>query len=393
MNSTELKIAIEDPAADVYTWQVPGKPVTVEIDLDVVDRLEGEMMRAFGSVPRRGVEIGGILLGTAAAGEPITVRIEDYEPVLSKHERGPSYILAGEDVDRFEEALERWRPAPGRKMCAIGYFRSHTRKELRLNPEDLELLSRYFPDDSAVALIVKPFATRAPVAGVFTREEGTIQNESSYQEFPFRRRELGGNGRQAHNHKEPALGNGIAALENVLKESGKQGPQGLDPPAGGDAEEIQEEQPPEPESKATRSVRLRGGWVWVPLSVMFLLVGTVLGFQVALSVRSQITPGPTQDPYALHLSATPSSDSVHVRWDRSAPAIRQAVRGVLLIAENGNQKAVDLDIGHLHNGSVIYRRVSGDVDFRLEVFTDEQVSVSETIRFRTEAAGGTGDAN
>ena len=37
-----------------------------------------------------------------------------------------------------------------------------------------------------------------------------------------------------------------------------------------------------------RTLRLRGGWVWIPLSFVFLLVGTILGFQVALSVRGKV---------------------------------------------------------------------------------------------------------
>ena len=386
MYSTELRTATETPAADAYVWQPAGKPVQVEIDLDVVDRMESEIMRAFGAVPRRGLEVGGILLGTAEAGETLTARIEDFEPVLSKHEQGPSYILAGKDIGRFEDALDRWRPQPGRRMRAIGFFRSHTREGLGLHSEDLELLSKYFPEETAVTLIVKPLATRAPVAGLFFREEGAIHGGSSYQEFPFRRRELVGNSVAANSQKEAALPNGRAALEVALEESGTAGTTGSGSSDGSPFRGIEELPPSEPAPKEPRSVRLRGGWVMIPLSCMFLLVGTVLGFQVALSVRSQIKPGPTEDPYALRLSATPSSDSVHVRWDRAAPAIRQAERGLLLITENDQRKSVDLDVGHLRNGSVIYRRVSGDVNFRLEVFTNEKVSIAEAIRFRTEAS-------
>jgi hypothetical protein len=122
--------------------------------------------------------------------------------------------------------------------------------------------------------------------------------------------------------------------------------------------------------------------VWIPLSFIFLLLGTVLGFQVALSVRSEIEPGPGQDPYALQLSATPTEDSVHVRWDRSAPVLREAQRGTLVITEGDQRKEVDLDLANLRNGSVIYRRASDDVDFRLEVSVGPRVSVSETVRFQ-----------
>ena len=65
---------------------------------------------------------------------------------------------------------------------------------------------------------------------------------------------------------------------------------------------------------------------------------------------------------------------------------------MLLITENGSQKKVDLDIGHLRNGSVIYRKVSGDVDFRLEVFANEKVSIAETVHFRMEASRPAADS-
>lgn len=387
MHSTDLMVATETSAADVYVWQPSGKRIRVEIDLDVVDRMESEIMRAFGAVPRRGLEIGGILLGTAEAGGTQTVRIEDFEPVLSNHERGPSYILSGKDIERLEETLERWKAQPGRSTRVVGYYRSHTRERLRLHAEDLKLLEKYFPEESTVALIVKPFATRPSVAGLFFREEGAIQNESSYEEFPFRRRELGGNGLERTRKDEAAPTNGRPALEEALEKSDAAGILGVDPLEERPSRDSGEEPPGEPPGRRPRSVKLRGGWVMIPLSCMFLLIGTVLGFQVALSVRSQIKPGPTENPYALHVSATPSSDSVHVRWDRSAPAIRKAERGMLLITENGNQRKVDLDVGHLRNGSVIYRKVSGDVDFRLEVFANDKVSISETVHFRMEASG------
>lgn len=139
----------------------------------------------------------------------------------------------------------------------------------------------------------------------------------------------------------------------------------------------------------SRSPKTKGGWVWIPLSFIFLLLGTILGFQVALSVRSQISNTPHEDPYALNLSATPSADSVHLRWDRQAPAVRKAERGLLVIDEAGMQKIVNLDIGHLRHGSVIYRKGSNDVQFRLELFVKDKSSVSETLQFHIPPATNT----
>lgn len=386
MDSIGLKVKNESRVADAFVWRAPGKPVSIEITFDVVDRLEAEIMRAFGAIPRLGLEAGGILLGSAGQGEKLSVRIEDFEPVMSEHEGGPSYVLSGKDRERFEEALKRWRPRPGRQMRAIGFYRGHAREGLCLGQQDLEMFSAYFPEETGIALVVKPFATRPPMAGLFFREGAVIRSESSYQEFPFRRREMGeGNGEEQNPVQRLSSAAGDAISETAMVNTMTDGLLGIASPGPSDGGQIDanggpdKKLPPVP----ARSLRLRGGWVWIPLSFIFLLLGTVLGFQVALSVRSQITNTPRQDPYVLSLTASPSAGSVHLRWDRQSPAIRKAQRGVLVISESGSENNIDLDIGHLRNGSVIYRRASDEVRFRLEVFTAEKASVSETVLFQS----------
>ncbi len=54
-------------------------------------------MRGFGSVPKRGAEVGGFLIGTIRPGVPAIVRIDDFEPVACEYRRGPSYLFTEED--------------------------------------------------------------------------------------------------------------------------------------------------------------------------------------------------------------------------------------------------------------------------------------------------------
>jgi hypothetical protein len=51
------------PPPGYYVWEVPGKPVAVHLHLDVLDRIASEVMRGFGAVPKRGAEVGGLLIG------------------------------------------------------------------------------------------------------------------------------------------------------------------------------------------------------------------------------------------------------------------------------------------------------------------------------------------
>lgn len=134
----------------------------------------------------------------------------------------------------------------------------------------------------------------------------------------------------------------------------------------------------------TTGKKVRSGWVWIPLSLIFLVLGTLLGFQVAISLKNQLPVGIRPDPYSLHMTVTPMGDNLHVRWDRDAGPLHSQAKGALVITDGGAQKIVQLDADQLRNGSVMYRRASNDVRFRLEVQTADRVVVAETMEFRVE---------
>ena len=390
--------AVADIAPEYCAWEVPGKPVTVQIDFDVVDRLLREVQRGFGLVPRRGVELGGILLGTCepSRGRPgeWLVRIVDFEGVPCSHSKGLAYQLTAEELARFDEVLARWRRAAGRQACAVGYYRSHTREGLSLAEEDVELFNRCFQEPGSVALLVKPYATRVSVGAVFIRENGHLRTESSYLEFPFRRADLGGgdSGATAEQTASPAANS--VDEEHVSAPSmephtdtwfGKPSATAsgrVEPPPTPSA--LEDQVPfgiPGARRDPATGKRFKTGWVWLPLSFVFLLLGVVLGFQVAVSLRgSGVRAG--QDPFALGLTVAAAGEGVDVRWDRSALAIQGAARGALTITDAGMVRVVELDAPQLQMGSVSYRRAFSDVQFKLEVFARERTSVSESASFR-----------
>src|SRR5271154_7484672 len=86
-------------APGYYVWDAPGQPAIIHLHLDVLDRLSAEAMRGFGAVPKRGAEVGGLLLGSiepGRAGHPAVVRIEDFEAVECEYQRGPSYLFTND---------------------------------------------------------------------------------------------------------------------------------------------------------------------------------------------------------------------------------------------------------------------------------------------------------
>jgi len=363
--------------AEYYVWEVPGKPLTVHLHLEVVDRLASEAMRGFGAVPKRGAEVGGVLIGTVEPGAPSIVRIEDYEPIECAYKRGPSYLLSGDDQVAFEEACVRWRQDASPQAYAVGYFRSHTRDGLALSPEDVELMDRYFPAPSQVALLIKPFATKVSPAGFFFREDGAFQPATPL-EFPFRRRELGGEEapvRRSLMERKPRSRD----RRSVVPESAQQGLYEQEYAPYPDAEPM----PPQEHAYATTTPAESRAptWVWIPLSFIFLVLGVLLGFLAALSVNSKVSAGGASD-FSLSLSVTKADDNLNVKWDRRAAAVRTAQRGVIEIQDGRQTISRDLDAAQLQNGNMIYRSSSNAVRFRLIVYPSSSVSVTETIDWK-----------
>ena len=339
------------PTQDVpgyYVWQASGKPVEVRLLTDLVDRIASEIMRGFGALPKRAVEVGGLLLGTITPGSPSVVRIEDFEPVPCHYRRGPSYLFTEDDSAAFEQAFERSKPDPSRPIYAVGYFRGHTRDGLSLAPEDVELLDQFFPGPAHVALLVKPFATEVSIAGFFVREDG-IFSETTPLEFPFSRRELTG--------EEPPPRRSLP------------------------------ERPPAPPveaaypGRAPVAPKLRRSWIWIPLSFIFLVLGAALGYQVAVNLGSRATAGSPQD-YSLSLSVSKIGGNLTVKWDGQSAAVRAAQRGLLEIDDSGYTKSVQLDAAQLQNGTLIYRNSTKTVHFRLTVYPKARLSVIETLDWK-----------
>src|SRR5262245_2636047 len=106
-----------------YVWEVPGKPVVFRLALNVVDTVAVAVLAGFKAVPRRGLEVGGLLLGSAqtdSTGQSI-VTVTGVELFESEHRLGPSYTFSEADRKRLREKLKK-------QDRVVGIFRSHTRK-------------------------------------------------------------------------------------------------------------------------------------------------------------------------------------------------------------------------------------------------------------------------
>src|SRR5262245_62056234 len=114
----------------LYTWEVPGKPLSVSLPLSLMDSVEQETVQSFRSLSSRGSEMGGDLFGTVAPGKPAVVTISSFEPVPCEYSLGPLYHLSETDLVQLDRIVSRAR-ATG--MSPVGFFRSHTRKGLSID--------------------------------------------------------------------------------------------------------------------------------------------------------------------------------------------------------------------------------------------------------------------
>src|SRR5215813_7752517 len=121
-----------------YVWRDPSGQQTVHLALAVVDRLAFDAFEAYRSIPHRGLEIGGLLLGRVERREENgDIYISDYETVESEHRSGPSYHLSEVDLAHLEEAV-------GRQEQVSGLYRTQTRSQsLELHSSDTKLLKTY----------------------------------------------------------------------------------------------------------------------------------------------------------------------------------------------------------------------------------------------------------
>jgi hypothetical protein len=119
------------------------------------------------------------------------------------------------------------------------------------------------------------------------------------------------------------------------------------------------------------------GWIWVPVSFAFLVIGALAGLEAPKYLHAPFLAS-TTDEFSLGLMVSQTDDSLTVHWNSDAPAIRSARSGVLEIEDDGYSKPVDLDSAHLQTGSIVYRNTSPSVRFRLTVQENGRASVTQT---------------
>lgn len=343
-----------------YTWLPPDNSLSIDILFDVIDGMLPDVMRGFGALPRRGAEVGGILIGQVDPDSPRRIVIEDFEPVPCEYSTGPSYHLSERDLFHLEEALQM---EESRGRTVVGWYRSHTRKDLFLDSSDLELAARYFSNPPQVILLIHPFASRTSAAGFFYWEDGRIHAESSYHLFPFHSRELSGA------DPEPVVP--LDAGQSEVRY-----PDGIELPTPPGKPPLISGLPAPFRSPLSVARTLKApAWMGAALTPVLAGVLSVGGYVL----YQRIAPAPQTIP-RLNLGVSDSGGQLEVHWNGGLPLLASVVRGTLAIQDGPSYRNFDLTTTQLRDGRIRYPRLTQDVRVRLELFTGERNSLTETAR-------------
>jgi hypothetical protein len=152
-----------------------------------MEDIKTHVIRGYKSLPGRGAEIGGVLLGSfdPGTGDPATreIVIDAFEPMQIDYRSGPSYIPSADDYAQWRDWVLALREASPR---IVGICRSHTRPGLRVATEDGNLIGQVMPGGDGVLLLVKPLSDRECVGAFFPFRQGIVTDGSTpSREFPF----------------------------------------------------------------------------------------------------------------------------------------------------------------------------------------------------------------
>ncbi len=399
-------------------WEFPARKLSVHLHYGAVDVISEEVYRGFGALPRRGAEVGGVLLGRVDRGlEGLTVAVEGFEPIPCRYATGPSYHLSAEELQVLEEKLGERKAGPEAHLRAVGFCRSHTRKEFSMDEADQALCSRFFPELESIFLLIRPFATRICVASLFFWEDGKVVREPSCQEFLFQRREtesgyttpgwpsdlktsIAASASPAPVEEEAELPQPV--VEKAPSEPARE-PESVPEP-------VPEAQPaPAPELAPprqflpTESIPLLNfappptkwsrWWLWSGLAALIVAAAGYWGLSYYHSAARTSPPAPPPVNEELELVASESQFQIELTWNSRAPIVIEAQRAVLTIVDGAFTKNLELDGDQIRNmRRLVYSRVTSDVAFRLEVFGNGR-SLSESVRvLRGEPAAATAPA-
>ena len=331
-------------------WSESERKFAIHVPPDVIRRLGAECWIGFKRVPRRGLEIGGILLGRTETGDDITTFwIDGFEQVESEHRSGPSYVLSESDFSHLQEAIKK------NKSASLGIFRSQTRSEqLTLQEPDVNLFGRCFETGSAVFLMLGPVPG---IAAFFAQADGSLKCIHQFALPSSRMSTMAGKTAPVSQPEQPR----VLALTEA---------QPCDPPVEHDEKPTEE---PAilvvPKAAVSKTVVNKASWMVAAVAAALVLAASA---SMTLKAPKPLLAAPDRKPPEyLHLTVERAGSALRLLWDQNSSTVHAAARAVLHIEDGNAQTDRDLGPSQLSAGSITYEPKSPDVTFRMDVYSTQ----------------------
>jgi hypothetical protein len=358
-----------------YRWDAPDGSRTVYLECGVVEELRSSAMRASLALPRRGAEVGGLLLGELDPDDPRIVHVAGCEEIPCEHRYGASFVLSDSDRTRLSEALRK----PGRPKPVVGLYRGFTSREPVIDAADEDLIRTFFRDPRFAFLLIEPEGGGECTAAFLFWNRDELPREPPYP--PFR----------LEPEKVPGEADAPASVPPLEDPGGHGAEMPREPaafPATFLAERSPEAVPPslpatrwrdEGEEESERPGHKRSP-LWLLLMACILLGGGgAFVYELWTLARA---PRWTD----LRLDAVQTPLGLQLSWDRSAPAVLRASGGLLVVTDGPVRQGIALDASAIRAGQFSYQPRHTDVSFRLEIFDGPLVESGDSLRVLSLAA-------
>ena len=322
-------LTIREPVPLYVRWNPDRSPHAVELRLDLVSQISGELAQA----ERLGIEIGGMLLGSLPGAESPTLRIDEVSMIGRRFEDGAIYMLEPGQQHRFAEIRDS---AKTRGRVPVGFFRSHLRPgPLQPSLADKTLLSEQFGQSVYVFLLIQSRPPRT--AAIFLAVNGQLPEQPSVRKFFF-------------DDSEFKFLPEVAGEEIETKTS----------------DFIASEQ----------SVDQRYRWLAVASVAALALLLILAAFAGGISRLFR----PISNK--LDLAVISDGDVLEISWDHNAPFVTRAKGAVITIVDGQSKRDIRLGPDELKLGEVDYQHQSEKVEISVALDSPEADLPSQTFLWR-----------
>lgn len=383
-------------AAKFGLWATPQTTVEVEYSLAVLEEIRRAVLDGMHRLSR-GMEVGGILFGVDDGGK---LRIEALREIACEHAFGPSFQLSELDKTTLTAQLaDAAADTSLRGLSPLGWFVSHPRRDLALQPPDLEIFRQFFPEAKQVTLVIRPGRGGNMRGGFFIREpDGTLKTDRSHLDFTF-----------PDSGPVPIPPGGSSAFNRPAREE-----RTADRPLDKAFDRSWAPDPPLPASPLSdnapsgtllNDVRSFGepppqgaGNVFFGLLTPRSKLGTGLGaagLALAILAAAFAIPrflGGKEAPDPIALSVLDQSGQLRIQWNHESKTVAKALYGALEVTDGGDHKTVSLTPQDLAHGNYTYARRTGDVQVRLSVASASGQKSQEASRYLGSGPGSNNDA-